>query len=262
MATRTLPLIALMTDFGTTDWYAACMKAVILGICPQARVVDITHDIPPQDVLSGAMTIGAASPWFPRDTVFACVIDPGVGSSRRLIAARADHHWFVGPDNGVFGLVFQRAKRLSLARLTNPRYWLPAVSHTFHGRDIIAPVAAHLARGRTLRALGVAQARYQTLSLPPLQRTRRALRGRVIYIDTFGNLITNLPGSLLALSRDSQVRYHTTTARVVSSYAAGRHGELIALIGSSGYVELALRDGSAARRFRARRGDRVELHQG
>lgn len=261
MATRALPLIALMTDFGTRDWYAACMKAVMLGICPQARVVDITHDISLQDILGGAMTIAAASPWFPRDTVFACVVDPGVGTSRHLIAARADHHWFVGPDNGVFGLVFQRAKRLSLVHLTNPRYWLPTISQTFHGRDIIAPVAAHLARGRALQALGVPQARYQSLSLPPLQRTRRALRGRVVYIDTFGNLITNLPGDLLSSSVACRVRYHTTAARAVSSYAKGRRGELLALIGSSGYVELAVREGSAARRFHARRGDRVELRQ-
>jgi S-adenosylmethionine hydrolase len=274
MAQRAAPLIALVTDFGTAGWYVACLKAVILSISPGARLVDVTHDIPPQDVLAGAFTIAAAAPWFPSRTIFACVVDPGVGTNRPLVAAEADRRVFVGPDNGLLGLVFQRAKRLSLVRLANPRYWLPEVSYTFHGRDIIAPVAAHLANGCALQRLGIPWKRYHPLELPPLQRDNKALYGRILYIDAFGNLITNLPAGLLNACRlrhkggsgragaaepsACQVRYKRTRARLVSSYAEGSPGALLALAGSSGYLELALRNGSAARRYRARRGDRIE----
>jgi len=252
------PLIALMTDFGTAGWYAACMKAVILTICPRVRLVDLTHEIPPQDVLAGAFALAAAAPWFPPKTVFACVVDPGVGTARPLIAAQADRQVFVGPDNGVFSLIFQRAKQLSLVRLTNPRYWLAEISATFHGRDIIAPVAAHLACGCPLQRLGVWRTRYHTLKLPPLQRTATTLQGCVLHTDPFGNLITNLPASVMS-SAHWQVRYKHRPVRVVSSYAEGRSGQLVALVGSAGYLELAIPNGSAAKRYRAKRGDGVEL---
>ena len=251
-------VIALMTDFGAAGWYAACMKAVILTIAPNARLVDITHEIPPQDIVAGAFTLAAAAPWFPPQTIFACVVDPGVGTARSLIAAQADSQTFVGPDNGLCSLVFQRATRLSLVRLTNPRYWLAQISSTFHGRDIIAPVAARLARGCSLRRLGVSRSRYQTLTLPPLQRTATTLRGCILHIDPFGNLITSLPARLIESTR-AQVRYQQRLVRVVASYAKGRQGRLVALIGSTGYLELAIPNGSAAKRYRAKRGDRVEL---
>ena len=247
-----------MTDFGTAGWYAACMKAVMLTRCPNARLIDITHEIPPQDVLAGAFTLSASASWFPSQTIFACVVDPGVGTARPLIAARANRQLFVGPDNGLFSLVFQRAAKLSVVRLTNPRYWLPDVSTTFQGRDIIAPVAAHLARGCPLQRLGIGQSRYHTLKLPSLTRTATALHGRVLWLDSFGNLITNVPSSLIQSAR-WQVRYKHNTARMVSSYGEGQSGRLVALAGSAGYLELAIPNGSAAKRYRAARGDRVEL---
>jgi len=259
MAHASVPLIALLTDFGTAGWYVACMKAVMLRICPRAHLVDISHEIPPQDILAGAFTLAAATSWFPPQAVFACVVDPGVGTARPLIAAQADHHRFVGPDNGLLSLVLQRAKRLALVRLTNPSYWLPSISQTFHGRDIIAPVAAHLANGCPLRRLGIPIRRYRTLTLPPLKRTRQRLSGRLLYLDAFGNLITNLPASLVTNPSGCQIRYKHTPVRVVSSYGEGRTGELVALVGSSGYVELAIRKAQAAKRYHARRGDRVEL---
>ena len=269
------PLIALLTDFGRADWYVACMKAIMLSRCPTARLVDITHEIPPQDITAGAFILAAAASWFPPQTVFACVVDPGVGTRRALIAAHADRHILVGPDNGLLSLVLQRAKRTSLVRLTEDRYWLPSVSHTFQGRDIIAPVAAHLASRCSLARLGVSTTTYQTLSIPPPQRQGKVLEGRILHIDAFGNLITNLPSdiSLREMSesekppskmpwlRDSsqQLRYHGAPVRVVSSYQEGRAGELVALAGSMGYVELAIRNGSAAARCRAKRGDRVRV---
>ena len=252
------PLIALLTDFGTADWYVACMKAVILSRCPTARLIDITHEVPPRDITAGAFILAAAAPWFPPQTVFACVVDPGVGTRRALIAARADRHFLVGPDNGLLSLVFQRAKHVSLVRLTHPRDWLPAVSQTFQGRDIIAPVAAHLAHRRSLQRLGASMTTYQTLRFPPPQRKSKVLEGRVLHIDAFGNLITNFPAHPTTKSSPRQFRYHGARIRLVSSYQEGRAGELIALAGSTGYVELAIRNNSAAIRCRAKRGDRVQ----
>ena len=253
------PLIGLLTDFGTSDWYVACLKGVIAAMCPRARIIDLTHDIPPQDVTAGAWNLAAAAPWFPPRTIFACVIDPGVGTVRPLLAAQADEQIFIGPDNGLLSLVLARARRRTLIRLTNPAYWLKDVSQTFHGRDIVAPVAAHLARGVRLASLGVPVTRYQPLPLPVLRQTAGCLIGQVVYIDTFGNLITNLPAAALTSSRRPTVRYHRAPARMVSSYGDGRSGELIAVAGSLGYVELAIPNASAAARYWARRGDRVEL---
>ena len=252
------PALVLMTDFGRADWYVACLKGVILGLCPQATIVDLTHDIPPQDVTAGAFTLASAAAWFPDKTIFACVVDPGVGTARPLIAASADRQVFIGPDNGLLSLVFQRARRLSIVRLTNPRYWLPEISRTFQGRDIIAPVAAHVARGCALQRLGVSRRRYTSLPLPPLARTARALRGCVVHIDVFGNLITNVPARLIEAG-NWEVRYRAQRVRAVSTYAEGRRGELVALVGSTGYLELALPHGSAARRSHAKRGEPVEL---
>ena len=262
MAHRSQPLIALLTDFGTRDWYVACLKAVILSIAPRARLVDITHEIPPQDIVAGAVILSAAAPSFPLGTIFACVVDPGVGTSRPLIAARADRASFVGPDNGIFGEVFRRSQRLDMVRLTNSHYWLPTVSQTFHGRDIVAPVAARLALGCPLQQLGRPHARYHPVELPSLRRSPQAVRGSIVFIDVFGNLITNLPASLMAQRAGWRVRYKRRLVRVVSSYEEGRSGELTAIVGSTGYLELAVRRDSAAVRYRAKRGDRVEWCRG
>lgn len=258
------PLVALLTDFGTRDWYAAALKAVVLSRCPGARLVDITHEIPPQDTVAGAFTLAAAVPWFPRGTVFLAVVDPGVGSDRAIVAAKADGRYFVGPDNGLLTLSLQRAKRFVAVRLTKPRYWLAAVSVTFQGRDIMAPVAAYLASGRALTRLGPPLAYLSPLPLPALRQSGSTLRGHVVHIDAFGNLITNLPASSLALpsgSRGVTVRYKRRAVRVVSSYAAGGSAELVAVAGSLGVVELALRNGSAAWTFNAARGDEVEVRR-
>lgn len=253
------PLIALLTDFGTRDWYVATVKAILLSRCPTARLVDITHEVPPQDTVAGAFTLAAAVPWFPPGTVFLAVVDPGVGTGRALVAVRADRHVLVGPDNGLLTLAVKRAKRLAAVRLTNARYWLPTVSATFQGRDVMAPVAAYLASGGSLRRVGVAAPRLAPLSLPTVQGEGSILRGHVVHIDAFGNLITNLPAS--AIARRGAVHYKRRAVRVVSSYAAGRPAELIAVSGSLGLVELAIRNGSAAWTLDATRGDEVKVER-
>ena len=255
-------LIALLTDFGTRDWYVATMKGVMLTSCPGARIVDITHEIPPQDVVAGAFTLAAASPWFPRGTVFVAVVDPGVGSDRAIVAIRAEGRYFIGPDNGVLWLAVERARAPIIIRLSNRRYWLDTVSQTFQGRDIMAPVAAHLAQGGSLASLGVRAAHMTPVSLPPLQHHGRRVRGAIVHMDAFGNLITNLPSALLSKRQRSGpagIRYKDRKARVVSSYSEGRPDELIAVVGSLGLVELAVREGSAAWMLNARRGDAVEI---
>jgi S-adenosylmethionine hydrolase len=256
------PVVALLTDFGTRDWYVAAIRGVILSRCPRVRLLDVTHEIPPQDVVSGAFTLAAAAPWFPRGTVFVAVVDPGVGGPRALLAARADSRYFIGPDNGLLAQALARARRCRVVRLTNRRYWLTDVSPTFHGRDIMAPVAAYLAAGGSLGRLGIPLSRVLPLDLPTPQRRGRRLAGRIIHIDGFGNLITNLPASALESGgrlAGPTVRYQRRPVRVVSSYGEGRARELIALANSQGVIELAVHAGSAARMFNARRGDCVDV---
>lgn len=256
------PVVALLTDFGTRDWYVGSIRGVILVRCPRAQLLDITHEVPPQDVVAGAFTLAGAAPWFPRGTVFVAVVDPGVGSGRPLLAARADGRYFVGPDNGLLALALANAKRCAAVRLTNRRYWLKEISRTFQGRDIMAPVAAYLAAGGSLDRLGPPLPRIVPLALPAVQRRGRSVYGHIVHIDAFGNLITNLPASLLepggGLTR-AALRYQRQVVRMVSSYADGRPQELLGLVNSQGWVELAIREGSAAWTLNAKRGDRVEL---
>lgn len=256
---RTPPLIALLTDFGSRDWYVPCVKGVILSLCPLARLLDITHEVPPFDRVAGAVILHAAAAWLPPGTICVCVVDPGVGTARRVLAAQADGRLFVGPDNGVLSLVLSRATRRRIVHVTNRAYWLPRISQTFHGRDIMGPVGAHLARGVALSRLGPPTMRYASLPIPAPQRMGNTLQGRVLYIDRFGNLITNLPAARLAPRRPPTVRYRSRRCRIVSSYGAGTRGELIAVAGSTGYIELATSQGSAGAACRANVGDRVTL---
>ena len=250
-------LIVLLTDFGTRDWYVPVLKGVILSRAPSVRLVDLTHDVPPQDVLAGAFTLAATVPWFPKGTVFLCVVDPGVGSRRALIAARADGHWFVAPDNGLLGLTLERAARVSIVQLTNRRVWLKPVSRTFHGRDIMAPVAAHLATGGSLSTLGPPVRHAAPLLMPRVLPRGRTAIGEVVHIDAFGNLITNLEVLRWPAGR-ATLRFHRRQVPVVSSYSEGQLEQLIAVVNSLGLYELAVREGSAAWTFSAKRGDKVE----
>lgn len=241
-------LITLITDFDLADSYVAVMKGVILSIAPDARIVDITHQIAPQNVREAAYVLGAAAPYFPPDTIHVVVVDPGVGSARRPIAVQSGQTRFVGPDNGVFTSVLAAAERTAVVHLQNPVFWRPAVSHTFHGRDIFAPVAAHLATGVPLALLGLPIDDPVLLELSqPGQSASGVLHGEIIHVDRFGNLVSNIPGSWLA-GREWTIHIAGQNLEGVhSSYASVATGQLVALVSSAGTLEVAVCNGNAAR---------------
>ncbi len=276
-----MPILTLLTDFGTEDEYVGVMKGVILSIAPHVRLVDLTHQIPPQDVRRAAFLLSNAVPFFPPDTVHLAVVDPGVGTARRPLAVRTPVGTFVGPDNGLFSYVLAEVPHWGAVELRNPAYRLRHVSSTFHGRDIFAPAAAHLAMGAPLEALGPPVTDPQRLPLPYLELGDGWLEGEVLHADRFGNLVTSIGrlrwegGRLLLVPafRPNPPRYalSATAARVVAAglelpgirrtYGEVPSGSPLALVGSSGFLEIAVREGSAAEQLGLRVGDRVRLFQ-
>ncbi len=254
-------IITLTTDFGLADAYVGILKGVILSIAPTAQVVDISHDIAPGNVRQAAFVLSAAAPFFPAGTIHMVVVDPGVGSARRAIAARAPGAIFLGPDNGVLSLCLGE-QAAEIRQLSNARYHLPQVSATFHGRDVFAPVAAHLAGGANFDDLGPLVADPVVLAPPAIARTADgAWRGEIMHIDRFGNLITNFKLQI-SNSESSQFEVKIGGRQIeglARTFADRAPGELLALVGSAGYLEIAARDGSAAQLLNACVGDAVWL---
>ncbi len=214
------PIITLLTDFGLGDAYVGIMKGVILSLSPDARLVDLSHEVPPQEVLSGAMVLQSAWRYFPPGTIHLAVVDPGVGSSRRALAAAGREQFFVGPDNGLFSLVFAEQAPLMVVSLENPQYFLAKVSATFHGRDIFAPVAAHLSLGVPLTAFGPALSDPVGLDFPAPEFGEEEVDGQIISCDHFGNLISNIP----FMSLQSWLRGRSASFRVQwPGYPASGH---------------------------------------
>jgi len=244
------PIITLTTDFGMRDPWVGIMKGVILGICPAARLVDLAHDIGAQDVLEGALCLEAAASFFPTGTIHLAVVDPGVGSSRRPMALRSAGQCFVGPDNGLFSLVLERAGgRVEAVELTAAEYRLARISRTFHGRDIFAPAAAHLASGVPLERLGRAITDPVRLILHSSRREEGLVAGEVIGADRFGNLFTSVTEEDLAgLDGPLDLVVEIGGIRVgapVAAYSDVRPGAVGAVVGSTGRLEVFVRDGSA-----------------
>jgi S-adenosylmethionine hydrolase len=261
---KPLRIITLTTDFGLADGYVGTMKGVILGIDPTVTIVDISHNIPPQDVQEAAYTLYAATPYFPQDTIHVVVVDPGVGSERRAIGLRTPQAAFVAPDNGVLSYVVAGEKVEEIVHLTDPSYHLSPVSRTFHGRDIFAPVAAHLARGIPLVELGQPLEEITTFPLPrPHVRSDRTVVGQVIHVDRFGNLITSITSKDLVDHSplgESVVKIKGQSIRgIVNTYAEVMPGKLLALIGSEGHLEISVSGGSASQTLKAKVGDEVLL---
>lgn len=257
------PILTLLTDFGLQDAYVGIMKGVIAAIAPNVRIVDLTHQIPPQDIAAARFNLLNAVPYFPTGTVHVAVVDPGVGGTRRAIALATAQHSFVGPDNGLFSGVLAQTPALAAVELTQSDYWrTPNPSTTFHGRDIFAPVAAHLTQGVPLAALGRAIAPASLVSdpLPPCRAEGNRLYGCIQHIDHFGNLITNIPARLVQ-TQPWQLRLGGVTLPQQATYAAVAVGELVALVGSHGWVEIAVNGGNAGDRLQARVGDAVQVQQ-
>ncbi|MGE5358998.1 MAG: S-adenosyl-l-methionine hydroxide adenosyltransferase family protein [Bacteroidales bacterium] len=251
-----MPIIALLTDFGTRDHYVASMKGVILRIVPHVTLVDITHEVAPQDVLSAAFELAACCREFPPGTIFVVVVDPGVGTPRRALGGSAGDYVFVGPDNGVLAPVLDRPGA-RVVELTNPEYARAEVSRTFEGRDRFAPAAAWLAHGVPLGDLGPAVARIAPVPWPAPHVREAAVAGEVLKVDRFGNLISNIDRRLLeqCACAPPVVRIAgCNVLRFAQTYGETAAGELCALVGSSGYLEVAVNGGSAAERLHAGRG--------
>lgn len=259
------PIITLLTDFGTRDAYVASMKGVILSLNPQAVLVDLTHEVDPRDIQAGAFLLAEAAAYFPRGAIHLAVVDPGVGSSRRALAAQCRDHYWVGPDNGLFHLIFNRALDLSLVSLENPAYFRPRVSATFHGRDIFAPVAAHLSLGVGLDEFGPRVTDPVSLDFPQPEFGPEAVLGEIISVDRFGNLVSNIgAGDLTSWSGDREVRLQAgplTIRSLARTYADAAPGEFLALAGSHGFVEIACARDNAARRLQAGVGLGLEVRK-
>ncbi len=254
------PPITLLTDFGLRDGYVGAMKGVLLTRSPGVQLVDLSHEIPPGAIDAGAYVLAQAALGFPEGTVHLAVVDPGVGSSRRGVVVEMDRHRYVAPDNGLLTLCLERARRVRVHSIENQRLWADEPSAVFHGRDIFAPVAAHLACGGPPDAVGPeVDAGSLVLRLwPKPERRGETLLGAVVYVDRFGNLVTNL--RVEAGSFRGSVEVAGERIPVGRTYGDVPEGALVVAIGSSGWLEVARNGGSAAERLGARVGDPVAWH--
>lgn len=263
-----MPIITLLTDFGSQDYFVAAMKGVILSINPSVTIVDATHEIPPVEIRSAAFNLLAVYQEFPPGTVHVVVVDPGVGSSRRGVVVECAGQFFVGPDNGVFSWVCERAGEFRAVHLTNEKFWRQPVSQTFHGRDIFAPVAAALANGVDLAEFGPEIVDLTQLeSLRPRKLESGMTEARVIHVDRFGNCITNLTRNECGPGKISAVAALMVNGHQISSWREFfadnvAVGELFCLFGSAGFLEIAAQNSSAAKILGAQRGDPVILLSG
>ncbi len=257
------PIITLLTDFGLKDHYVASMKGVMLSINPHATLVDVTHQVAPQDIHEGGFILANAYPCFPRGTIHLAVVDPGVGGSRKPILLVTEDHYFVGPDNGLFTFVMQKEKRTKVLSLTNPAYFLPRVSDTFHGRDVFAPVAGYLSRGIKPEDFGSRLRSWVSLDVREPSVKGNALTGEVVHVDAFGNLVSNISEEALrgfSGKRPVMVRIgRRTIGRIGKSYGDGAKGEVVALIGSGGFLEVSVSEGNAQRALKIQKGEKVKV---
>jgi S-adenosylmethionine hydrolase len=259
------PLVTLTTDFGTSSPYVAQMKGVILSLCRDAELIDISHAIGPQNVREGAVVLADATPLFPASTIHVAVVDPGVGTTRRILYAEIGSQQYVAPDNGLLSALTSREQPRRIVAIENREYWLSNVSQTFHGRDIMAPVAARLAAGLDPAQLGPSCQTLVTLDWPQPQLASDRIAGEVLCVDSFGNLITNIGrreveafgngATIIVDCGGRQIR------GLVTTYGAALSGELVALFDSQGRLEIASVAGNAARELHVKAGEPVIVHQ-
>ena len=260
------PIITLTTDFGLNDHFVGTMKGVILSIEPEAEIIDICHSVQAFDVLDGALSISQAYSYFPSGRVHMVVVDPGVGTARRPIVVTSERHHFVAPDNGVLSLIYQREDRLSVRHVTGEHYFLQPVSQTFHGRDIFSPVAAYLAKGVDPMKFGDEVTDFVRFSAPkPKPANEHTLRGVVLKVDRFGNLITNITpqdAPMLFGANPSGFKIVLGSREITEikeSYAQGTPGEVFGILGSMGFLEIAANRGAAAQLLGVGKGTEVNI---
>lgn len=260
------PIITLTTDFGLNDHFVGAMKGVILEIEPAAQIIDISHAVQPFDILDGALTVSQAYSYFPSGTVHLVIVDPGVGTARRPIILTGDRHLFVAPDNGVLSLIYDREQRISVRHVTAEHYFLQPRSNTFHGRDIFSPVAAYLSKAVDPDRFGEEVTDYVRFAAPrPKPVDEKTLRGTVLKVDRFGNLITNItpndvPGLFAATSRAFKIVLGKgQVTRICANYAEGAPGEMFGILGSMGFLEIATNRGSAFQLLGAGKGSEVSV---
>jgi len=258
------PFITLTTDFGNKDPFAGIMKGVIVSINPSVTIVDITHNISPQNVLEAAFTLEMSYASFPHKTIHVAVVDPGVGSARRPLLVATDYHYFIGPDNGVFSRIYHLTESLTVIHITAEHYFLPQRSSTFHGRDIFAPLAAWMSKGIDIERFGDPITDYVTLQEPAIiSSSNNVVEGEVIYIDRFGNLMTNIPGQKINVSGNSEpgdrlkVVVKDREAPLKKYYSEAGDKELYSLVNSFGYLELFVNSGNASSDFGINVGEKV-----
>lgn len=257
------PIITLLTDFGTKDHYVASMKGVILKINPRCRLIDITHQVSPHDVREGAFILANAYSHFPKGTIHLAVVDPGVGGARRPLLLVTRNYFFVGPDNGLFTMISRKENINQIITLDKKEYHLSDVSTTFHGRDIFAPVAAHLSMGVKPNVLGHKMDSWLCLGFEgPLIKAGK-LSGEILHVDTFGNLVSNIDEGRLSQftrGRPFVIRVKRKTIRgLKKGYWEGEKDEPMALFGSSGFLEISVREGNAQKVLKMKRGDKIEI---
>jgi S-adenosyl-L-methionine hydrolase (adenosine-forming) len=260
-----IPIITLLTDFGTKDPYVASVKGVICGINPAAKIIDITHEVKPQDIIEAAFLISCSYKYFPMRTIHVVIVDPTVGSNRRALLVVSDEYFFIAPDNGVLSFIYDTGTVSTVREISAEHYYLPDLSPTFHGRDIFAPVAAWLSKGIECDNFGEPIEDYLKLTLPkPRLTAPKSLKGIVLHIDKFGNLITNIAAQDLL---KAQEEYKSASYKIIinqkeitavkKTYCEGNKGELITLIGSTGYLEIVSYQNSATQIVNAARGNEI-----
>lgn len=254
-------MITLTSDFGLKDPYVAEMKGVILTINPQATIIDVTHCVEKFDIRMGAFVLASAAPYFPKDTIHLAVIDPDVGTERRAILIQTKRSFFVGPDNGVLMLAAQNQGIEHLYELSNPKFMLPKVSNTFHGRDVFAPAAAHLDKGIKPSEFGPEITEAVTPKFASVERRNSSLIGEVWHIDDFGNIITNISQKDMPQNRVVNVKLLGILQNISfgKTYAQAKPHEPLALIGSHGFLEIAINQGNASEKLHTRTGDKIEV---
>ncbi|MGQ4914988.1 MAG: SAM hydrolase/SAM-dependent halogenase family protein [Candidatus Asgardarchaeia archaeon] len=262
------PIITLTTDFGIKDWYVAAMKGVIFKICPDCIIIDVSHEVPKFNILAGAFLIYTAAISFPKDTIHVGVIDPGVGTQREPIVIKTNHGLFVGPNNGLFSLLLRFYKLLQCHVIENRSFMLDNVSFTFHGRDIFAPAAAHLARGRHIEDVGPALSKIKLLENISPVFSKDCISGIVLYIDSFGNVITNIHESdikKLNLNYGDKILLEIADKKLsipfYPTFAYVQQGDFIALIGGSGFLEVDANLTSASEKLKLKIGDAIKIRK-